>query len=314
MTGSKVTGRRPAAGVRLLPALFALAAIAAVLAAQFVFAADPKAKRAAPPDDNYQPGPDSQRQPGVPAGKVFQFTFDKSNIFPGTVRTISVYVPAQYKADKPACVYVGLDGLGFAAPVVFDNLIHKKEIPVSIGIGIQSGRVPSAQEPENPRFNRSFEFDGLNDNLGRFLVEEIFPEVERRKTPDGLWLAVAEETTHWGTSWRVRPDGSLDQKQRFYWFHVPDRADDSGARAWCADREGRLYAATRMGVQVFDRNGRTRAILPLPAGQVTGVCFGGEKFDTLFVACDGRVWKRKLKVAGAPPWIAPLRLPPWGAG
>ena len=75
--------------------------------------------------DDYQVGPDSQRHPDVPQGKTFQFKFDSSKIFPGTVRTISVYVPAQYKADKPACVYVGLDGLGFDVPVVFDNLIAK---------------------------------------------------------------------------------------------------------------------------------------------------------------------------------------------
>ena len=74
------------------------------------------------PDDQYVPGPDSLPQPGVPTGKTFNFTFDYSKIFPGTSRTITVYVPAEYRADKPACVYVGLDGLVFKAPVVFDNL------------------------------------------------------------------------------------------------------------------------------------------------------------------------------------------------
>src|SRR5689334_4811278 len=81
-------------------------------------------------DDQYVPGPDSKVQPGVPRGQVFTFTFASSKIFPGTTREIKVYVPAQYRAEKPACLYVGLDDLGFQAPVVFDNLIHKGEIPL----------------------------------------------------------------------------------------------------------------------------------------------------------------------------------------
>lgn len=76
----------------------------------------------------------------MPTGKTFEFTFAGSKIFAGTRRTVTVYVPAQYKGDKPACVYVGLDSLGFAATVVFDNLIHKNEMPVTIGIGATRGR------------------------------------------------------------------------------------------------------------------------------------------------------------------------------
>ncbi|HYN10089.1 MAG TPA: SMP-30/gluconolactonase/LRE family protein [Vicinamibacterales bacterium] len=133
-------------------------------------------------------------------------------------------------------------------------------------------------------------------------------------TPDGLWLSVAESKSHWGYSYQVQADGTLRHKQRFYWFHVPDAADDSGAGSMCMDRDGRLYAATRKGVEVLDRNGRTRAILPVPGGQVTNVSFGGPKFDTLYVTIRGTVYKRKLKVLSAPAWAAPIRLPPWSAG
>jgi len=81
------------------------------------------------------------------------------------------------------------------------------------------------------------------------------------------------------------------------------------------DREGRLYAATRIGVQVFDRNGRARAILPLPGGEVTGLAFGGPDFDVLYVSCaDHKLYRRRLKVAGSPPWGAPIKLPALAAG
>ncbi len=129
----------------------------------------------------------------MPEGKLFAFEMTDSNIFPGTRRMITVYVPAQYLAEKPACVYVGLDGLGFAAPIVFDNLIHKGEMPVTIAIGVSFGVVLSRSGIENPRFNRSFEFDGLNDSLARCLVEEIFPAVEQRQTPDGLPIKLSRD-------------------------------------------------------------------------------------------------------------------------
>lgn len=143
--------------------------------------------------NNYPLGPDSMPQPGVPEGQQFSFTFENSGIFPGTSRTITVYIPAQYSGEKPACVYVGLDRLGFRVPTVFDNLIHKGEMPVTIAIGVSSGTVASVKEGVNPRFNRSFEFDGLNDSLARFLTEEIFPEVERRKTPGGLPIKLSKD-------------------------------------------------------------------------------------------------------------------------
>ena len=81
------------------------------------------------------------------------------------------------------------------------------------------------------------------------------------------------------------------------------------------DRDGLAYVATRMGVQVFDRNGRVAAILPLPGNAVaSSLCFGGQGFDTLYVAGGGKVYRRKLRIVGAPPWAAPFKLPPWGAG
>lgn len=143
--------------------------------------------------DDYVSGPDSRKQPDVPVGRRFQFTFDSSKIFPGTSRGITVYVPAQYKGDKPACVYIGLDGLGYGVPEVFDNLIHRGEMPVTIAIGVSPGSVASTKAGQNPRFNRSYEFDGLNDNLARFILEELLPDIEKRKTPDGLPILLSKD-------------------------------------------------------------------------------------------------------------------------
>jgi gluconolactonase len=541
-----------------------------------------------PQSDNYVLGPDSQPHSSVAVGKTFTFSLTDSRIFPGTERTITVYVPAAYRGDKPACVYVGLDGLGFNAVTVFDNLIAQHAMPVTIGIGVSSGSVASASPPDNPRFDRSFEFDSLSDRLARFLLEEVIPEVERHPTPDGhaiklstdpndraigggstgaiaaftvawerpdafrrvfsaigtyvgmrggeqyyvlvrktepkplrifmedgvhdewpggpemgdwwmsnltmnralefagydvrhvwgagthngsqassifpdamrwlwrdwpaplraaqpgnpvlkailqagedwqvaadgcgpvsslasnpqgeiypgsqchqpaeaaafaygadgklyvaqakggvkvtgaaavlgkglsirnltvrsngdiyavtaselwllrakgknlrldqglkgasgialspdgLWLFVAQTLSRSGVSYRVHSDGTVDARAPFYDLEVPTWADDSGAGGIAMDRDGRAYVATRMGVEVFDRNGRVAAILPLPGNvAATSLCFAGSDFKTLYVSGGGKVYRRKFGVAGAPPWAAPVKLPPWGAG
>jgi len=144
--------------------------------------------------DNYQPGPDSKPQPGVPKGEVLKFSFDKSKIFPGTTREYWVYVPAQYTADKPACVYIGQDGIRFEATTVFDNLIHKKEMPVTIGIFVMPGIVKTADaNTALDRFNRSYEYDGLGDSYARFLLDELLPEVETKKASDGRAIKLSHQ-------------------------------------------------------------------------------------------------------------------------
>ncbi|HEY3135218.1 MAG TPA: SMP-30/gluconolactonase/LRE family protein [Blastocatellia bacterium] len=553
--------------------------------------------------ENYPVNPDSKPQPGVPKGEVLKFTFENSKIFPGTWREYWVYVPAQYSPDKPACVYVNQDGIQYEAPTVFDNLIHKKEMPVTIGVFVMHGRVKAADSNAAlDRFNRSFEYDGLGDNYVRFLLEELLPDVETKKTSDGrairlskngndraiggassgaicaftaawerpgefsrvfsaigtyvglrggdrystlvrksepkpiriflqdgsgdlniyggdwwmanqtleraltfagyevqhvwgegahngkhataifpdamrwLWkdwpepakagqsknsmlvdilipgqgwqlvsegygftegpaanakgelffsdipankaykigldgkvsvfvedskksngqafgpdgrlyavatgepkilaydangkattiaegflgndivvahngniyvtnpaggnegskvwlikpngdkkvvdtglvyangitlspdqslLYVADYRSHWVYSYQIQPDGSLQYKQRYYWLHEYDPVDASLADGIRVDRDGRLYVATRLGIQVCDQAGRVNAIIPTPNGKVSNLTFGGENFDTLFATCGDKVYKRKLKVKGAQAWDAP---------
>jgi gluconolactonase len=149
--------------------------------------------------DDYTLGPDSQIQDGVPRGEVTQYTWT-SKIFPGTVRDYWVYVPKQYDPAKPACLMVFQDGAGYVkpdgnwrVPVVFDNLIHKKQMPITLGIFINPGVVPATSEGALPRFNRSFEYDSLGDRYARFLLEEILPEVGKKYNlaKDGNSRAIA---------------------------------------------------------------------------------------------------------------------------
>ena len=123
----------------------------------------------------YETHPDSRERADVPKGTVKQMPPWESKIFSGTKRDWWVYVPGQYRPENPAAVMVFQDGAGPKdyIPTVFDNLIAKGDIPVTVGIFINPGTRADGGA------NRSFEYDTLSDQYARFLLEEILPEVEK---------------------------------------------------------------------------------------------------------------------------------------
>jgi enterochelin esterase-like enzyme len=148
---------------------------------------------------DYPLGSDSQPQPGVPQGKVEKFTFESSKLFPGTKRDWWLYVPKQYDAAKPACAMVFFDGGGFVkpdgqfrVPVVFDNLIAKKEMPVTIGIFVNPGTIPATEAGKKDRSNRSYEYDSMGDLNARFIAEEIIPEARKQ-------VKLTDDPAGWGS-------------------------------------------------------------------------------------------------------------------
>ena len=149
--------------------------------------------------DEYPVPPEGAVKDSVPQGKIegpFEF---RSSIFAGTVREYWVYVPAQYDPAKPPCLMIVQDGLGMAQnwrlPTILDNMIHAGEVPVQLGIFVGHGSVPASHENAQPRFNRSFEYDGLGDRYARFLIDELLPEVAKTwkfsNNPDDRCLAGA---------------------------------------------------------------------------------------------------------------------------
>ncbi|MBD0287366.1 MAG: SMP-30/gluconolactonase/LRE family protein [Flavisolibacter sp.] len=458
--------------------------------------------------------PASKPSADIPKGEVLQFSFTQSKLYPGTSRSYWVYIPKAYKPETPACLFVCMDAVLFNAPTVFDYLIHKGDMPVTIGVFIQSGAI-RINDSVVIRYNRTNEFDNINDRFVRFIEEEILTDVKRQKASDGrpinispdgndhaiagvssgaicaftaawhrpdlftrvfsaigtyvgmrggdqfpvlirktepkplrvylqdnkndtwnplfgnwylanvdmeaalnfagyevtnmwqeggheieqataifadamrwLWkgwpepvnkgwsandmltaildtneywqqvvempntaslepnnkttlpdgsqyilqngiifykvkgktvvidrdanlgyalavspdkrqLVVSGKHSRWLYDYIIQPDGKLTVKQRLYWLHNPGNDDTSEVRSMAFDTNGNLYVATEIGVQICDQNGRVRAILSLPGGAVTSLWFGGEKLDTLFVACGGKLYKRKLKVTGA---------------
>ena len=167
---------------RLLPCLLAIS----------LFGADPKKPDY---DSQYVLGPDSQEKAGVPKGEVTEYELTDSKAFPGYGRKWALYVPKQYDPSKEACLMIFQDGLGYASrtgqwrvPVVFDNLIAQKKMPVTIALFINPGLIPDPKNPKGKdkkgkplgKSNRSFEYDNVTDLYPKFLVEEMIPLAESK--------------------------------------------------------------------------------------------------------------------------------------
>jgi enterochelin esterase-like enzyme len=162
--------------------------------------ADKPAVWAALTDDVYLLGPDSAPHEGVPKGKVIGPLTLASDVFTNTTRHYWIYVPAQYDRTKPACLMLFQDGHFFVAPDkdyrvpnVFDNLIYRREMPVTIGVFINPGHTPDQPESTSTNWgdsinNRATEYNELNDRYARMIINELLPALEKdyniSKNPD----------------------------------------------------------------------------------------------------------------------------------
>jgi len=137
-------------------------------------------------DSLYKLGPDSYRKPDVPKGAVTKYEW-QSKVY-NNFREYWVYVPAQYDQNKPAALMVFQDGHAyvndtgdFRVPIVYDNLIYQKKLPVTICLFVNPGH-NTKDYPEN-RFrvsNRADEYDVLDDRYATMLIDEIIPEVKKK--------------------------------------------------------------------------------------------------------------------------------------
>jgi len=146
---------------------------------------------AGPLDDVYRLGPDSLPQEGVPKGRVVGPLTLPSQVFTNTTRHYWVYVPAQYDASKAAALMVFQDGHAFVStngeyrvPNVFDNLIHRREMPVTLGVFINPGRRPDQEESSSKDWgdrinNRPTEYNELDDAYARMIVDELLPALKK---------------------------------------------------------------------------------------------------------------------------------------
>src|ERR1700681_1294149 len=99
----------------------------------------------------------------VKPGTIKQFVFTQSKVFPGTVRDVTLFIPAQYDAGKPACVYVKTDGYNPREKTFLETMIATKEIPVTVGVFVKPGTLLAPMKGTAGRRDRCFEYDAVND-------------------------------------------------------------------------------------------------------------------------------------------------------
>jgi len=138
--------------------------------------------------DNYALGINSKSYDGIPKGTVTKYSWENSEVYPNTIRDYYLYVPAQYNETEAAALMIFQDGHAyvdveghFRVPVVFDNLISQAKMPVTIGLFINPGHDKNAGLPANPfrASNRSNEYDEVSGTYGKFLSEELIPELKK---------------------------------------------------------------------------------------------------------------------------------------
>ena len=138
----------------------------------------------------------------------------------------------------------------------------------------------------------------------------IIDEVPR---PNGVVLSPDEKTLYvhnkdgvYMLSFDVAADGSISNRKNFARYksvRIPGHKDpswdeDNGADGMAVDSEGRVYAATNVGVEVFSPKGELLGVLPVQWGaeannirKPQNLAFGGADRKTLYIVGAGTVYK-----------------------
>ena len=141
-------------------------------------------------------------------------------------------------------------------------------------------------------------------------VSKIIDEVPR---PNGLVLSPDERTLYvhnkdgvYMLAFDVAPDGTISNRRNFARYksvRIPGHKDpswdeDNGADGMAVDGEGRVYAATNAGVEVFSPRGELLGVMPVQWGadndrirKPQNVAFGGPDRKTLYIVGAGTIYK-----------------------
>lgn len=123
--------------------------------------------------------------------------------------------------------------------------------------------------------------------------------------PDESTLVVTDSNQPHLWTFRVEKDGSLSHQERYYMpLQIPGGRDKPGSDGMTVDSEFRLYVATRAGIQMFDPTGRLGGTIARPQRKyLSNICLGGPEFRYLYATSADKVYRRKVKPAGAPYFI-----------
>ena len=114
-------------------------------------------------------------------------------------------------------------------------------------------------------------------------------------SPSNRLMVAGEKNSDWLISYVIKDDGTIGHGQEFYWLHNVDNHSLSRYGNIAYDTLGNVYAATPIGIQVCDHNGRVRAILPLKGRSVSSIAFAGKY---IYAISGGKLYVREVLLEG----------------
>lgn len=137
----------------------------------------------------------------------------------------------------------------------------------------------------------------------RTALDKNFP------SPNGIALSPDQSTLYVGHftgdtiyTYALQPDGSAINKQPFFRAHLPAEMTDGRLDGMESTTTNELLSATQAGIQIFDDEGRTKALIPRPNpsdGRTNYLRFGGPDRQTLYLATGQTIYKRRVTLKGA---------------
>ena len=104
----------------------------------------------------------------------------------------------------------------------------------------------------------------------------------------------------------INPDGTLGHPFGQAPLRLSWDARQLGAVGMAVDGQGRVYAATQMGIQVITPFGMVETLLTLPGDKpAEAVAFGGAENNYLYAQSGDTVYRRVMKVHGRIPGAGP---------
>jgi len=142
---------------------------------------------------------DSYPRPGVPRGTLSEKKTITSKIYDGATADYWIYASPGVDPARPSALMVWQDGQGIVNGdlssyhlfTVTENLVAQKLLPPIVHVMI------SPAIDTNKRSLRSIQYDTVSNRFGRYLLEEVLPEVEKvyKLRQDGYSRAIAGESS-----------------------------------------------------------------------------------------------------------------------
>ncbi len=155
-------------------------------------------------------------------------------------------------------------------------------------------------------------------------IEYISPKGEHRTVhegdivrPNGITLSPDQGTLvvsdHGGENvwaFRIEEDGSLSASEPYMTVRTPEDTEESKGDGSTSDAYGRYYVTTELGLHMFDPTGRLGGVIAYPAPKAVSVDFAGPNLEYLYLAADGKIFRRKTKTQGLLFQNAPVKTLP----